>query len=515
MSIMALQARDNWRLQSSHRFFSFIKSFLPIAAVFAAVFALAPSGTAQTSSAVATAVAELRDGRAEEAILTVNAALKVDRQNYKLWSLKGIALDQESHPQEALVAFAQALRLAPDYLPALQGYAQISYRLDEPSKAVPLLQRLLALHPQDTKANAMLGVLEYRQQQYAAAAGHFRSAQVASSNDKLLLQQFGASLVQQRAYAEALSILSKLLAMEPENRDTRYNLALDQFLGGTPKTAAQTLEPLLIGATSENEVFSLGADISLAQGDIKGAVELLRRAMQQYPDNVDNYLQFTAMANDGASFRTGIAVLDLGIARLPGSAALHLARGVLYSQLADYDKAVADFARANELNPRLAVVDAAKGVMESQQKKNGAALETFRLAARQRPNDALTQFLLAEALSEQGPAEGGSDHKEEIAKEEIAAANRAVKLDPTLVAARDLLAGFYLQRGQSDLAGQQSKLALEQNPNDQQAIYHLILALRKGDRKAEVPILVKRLTELRRSEADAHPHYHLTMSQNP
>ena len=506
MSMRVPSIHGKWQFKKLPRSFSLIHSLLLIAIFGAAAFVLAVPGTAQTPSAVATAVAELRAGRAEEAILTVDAALKVDGQNYKLWSLKGIALDQENHPQEALLAFAQALRLAPDYLPALQGYAQISYRHDEPSKTVPVLQRLLALNPQDAKANAMLGVVEYRQQQYAAAARHFRAAQVASSNDKLLLQQFGASLVEQRAYGEALPILSKLLAMEPENHDTRYNLALDQFLGGTPEAAAQTLEPLLISATCENEVLSLGADISLAQGDISGAVELLRRAMQQYPDNVDNYLRFAAMANDGASFRTGIAVLDLGIGKLPGSAALHLARGVLYSQLTDYDKAVADFARANELNPRLAVVDAAKGVMESQQKKNGAALETFRVAARQRPNDALTQFLLAEALSEQGPTERNSDQQEEID-----AANRAVKLDPTLVAARDLLAGFYLQQGQSDRAQQQSELALKEDPNDQQAIFHLILAMRKGDRKAEVPMLVKRLTELRRSEAKTHPRYHLSL----
>ncbi len=506
MSMKEIFIRDNRQSQVLPCFYSFIKSFLLLAVFGAAASILALPGTAQTPNAVANAVAELRGGRAKDAIATVDAALKADGQNFRLWSLKGIALDQENHPREALAAFAQALRLAPDYLPALQGAAQINYRLNDPAKAVPLLQHLLTLHPEDAKANAMLGVLEYRRQQYAAAAGHFRSAQIGDSNDQLLLQEFAASLVEQQAYAGALPVLSKLLAMDPENRDARYNLALDQFLGGTPEAAAQTLEPLLISATCENEVLSLGADISLAQGDISGAVELLRRAMQQYPDNVDNYLRFAAMANDGASFRTGIAVLDLGIGKLPGSAALHLARGVLYSQLTDYDKAVADFARANELNPRLAVVDAAKGVMESQQKKNGAALETFRVAARQRPDDALTQFLLAEALSEQGPTERNSDQQEEID-----AANRAVKLDPTLVAARDLLAGFYLQQGQSDRAQQQSELALKEDPNDQQAIFHLILAMRKGDRKAEVPMLVKRLTELRRSEAKTHPRYHLSL----
>jgi tetratricopeptide (TPR) repeat protein len=501
---------DKWQFKTPQRFFSFRELHLLIVIFGAAASVLVVPGTAQTPSVVATAVAELRGGRAKDAIATIDAALKVDRQDYKLWSLKGIALDQENLPKEALVAYAQALRLVPDYLPALQGSAQISYRLNITDKAIPLLQRLLVLNPQDVKANAMMGVLDYRQQRYAAAVEHFRSAQIVDSNDILLLQEFAASLVEQRAYSEALPILGKLLVMEPESRDARYNLALDQFLEGAPKDAAQSLEPLLIGATSENEVLSLAADISLSQGEIGRAVELLRRAIQQYPDKADNYLRFAAMANDGASFRTGVSVLDLGVARLPGSAELYLARGILFSQLADYDKAVADFERANKLNPRLAMIDAAKGVMESQQNKSRAALETFRIAALRRPNDALTQFLLAEALSEQGPAGGDADHKEEID-----AATRSVKLDPTLVAARDLLAEFYLQQTRPDLAQQQSELALKYDPTDQQAIYHLILALRKGDRKTEVPSLVKRLTELRKLNAEAHPRYRLSMPAAP
>jgi len=122
------------------------------------------------------------------------------------------------------------------------------------------------------------------------------------------------------------------------------------------------------------------ADIAEAQGKVPQAVELLRRVIQQDPGDPEGYLRFAALANENGSFSTGITMLDVGLGALPGSAPLYMVRGVLYSQLADYERAVADFARANELDPQLAAVDSAKGVMQTQQKNSGNAKAAARLA---------------------------------------------------------------------------------------------------------------------------------------
>ena len=56
---------------------------------------------------------------------------------------------------------------------------------------------------------------------------------------------------------------------------------------------------------------------------------------------------------------------------------------------------------------------------------------------------------------------------------------------------------MYLEYGQIELAIEQSRAALEIDPDDQQAVYHLILALRKTDQKGQIPPLLKRLVEIR------------------
>ena len=52
-------------------------------------------------------------------------------------------------------------------------------------------------------------------------------------------------------------------------------------------------------------------------------------------------------------------------------------------------------------------------------------------------------------------------------------------MQPSLVTARNVLAKLYLQSGQNRLAIKECRQALQNDPSDQTALYHLILALRK------------------------------------
>ena len=73
------------------------------------------------------------------------------------------------------------------------------------------------------------------------------------------------------------------------------------------------------------------------------------------------------------------------------------------------------------------------------------------------------------------------------------------------VLAHDLLGKLYLKSGQIERSIEQSRLALKQNPSDQESLYHLIQALRQSGReeKGELPALVKRLSELRQQARNA------------
>jgi tetratricopeptide (TPR) repeat protein len=82
------------------------------------------------------------------------------------------------------------------------------------------------------------------------------------------------------------------------------------------------------------------------------------------------------------------------------------------------------------------------------------------------------------------------------------AAKRAVALRPGLGPAHSVLAKLYLQAGQFADAAEQCRKALEIDPKDQTALYHLIQAMRRDDPNQEIPGLLKKLAALRAEAAE-------------
>jgi tetratricopeptide (TPR) repeat protein len=436
----------------------------------------------------------LRNHDFAQALSLSQAALSRRPDDYRIWTLRGMATSGLGNGLQALTAYQHALKLAPAYLPALEGAAQTEFQLGQEA-ARPLLLKILAQRPDDTTTHAMLGVLEYKKKNCADAVDHFQKAAQTIDRQPEALTEYGTCLAALKRNQDAVAAFAQALALDPAKHEARYNLALAQWDAQLSEEALATLRPLIEATPAEEDALALAAEILESKGDTTRAIELLRTAILASPKSVAPYLQFATLSYDHASPQVGIDILNAGIGQLPDEPRLYLVRGVLLTQLGEFARAAEDFDRASRIDPQLSFLGVAEGLVKSQQHKSTEALAEFRAAVKAHPNDAFAQFLLAEALLEEGKPEGSPEYKEELE-----AATRAVKLDPHLVTAHDLLSGLYYENGQTDLSIEQSRAALALDANDQQAVYHLILALRKAGDKEQVATLLKRLVELR-----AHP----------
>jgi tetratricopeptide (TPR) repeat protein len=183
-------------------------------------------------------------------------------------------------------------------------------------------------------------------------------------------------------------------------------------------------------------------------------------------------------------------MLNAGFQKLPNSAPLHLARGVLYVQLGQYEKAEDDFAQATQLDSTQAFSSVAQGLTQLQRSNVDGALAIIREQLQQNPKDGYLHYLKAEALRQKG-AEPGTAAFEEA----LLAAETAVRLKPRFPLAEDLLGTFYLRQNHLEMARQQFEKVLQSEPNNEAALYHLIVASRKSGRVTELPGLMKRLSE--------------------
>jgi tetratricopeptide (TPR) repeat protein len=180
----------------------------------------------------------------------------------------------------------------------------------------------------------------------------------------------------------------------------------------------------------------------------------------------------------------------------PKAAPLYFARGVLYVQMAQYDKAEADFERAYQLDPSQSLSVAAQGLAAAQKNDLDGALAKVQKSLSRKPNDAFLLYLQADILSQKG-ADPGSPEFESAMR----SARKAVSLQPSLASSWGVLAKLSLQAGKYQEAAEQCRNALAIDPKDPTTVYHLIQALRRTGDKSEIPELLKRLAVLRQQAA--------------
>jgi len=461
--------------------------------------ALPPFHLAQTAAVSGSAVLDaLQKGQYADALRLSGELLRTEPRSHKVWTLRAVALEKSGQPKEALAAYEQALKLAPDYLPALEGAAQLNYK-SQSAQAVLLLRHITSLQPANSTAHAMLGSLEYRHGDYAQAAADFAAADEAIRSMPDALMVYALSLAHVNRLPDAIARLQQVLALRPDDEAAFYDLALLQWRSNDSTAALSTLQPLLDAHSADARTLRLAAAIHESNSETPAAVELLRAAILANPDDPDSYVDLATLSFTHGSYAVGIDMVSLGLSRLPNSATLYMTRGVLYGQNGDFEKAMADFEHAHKLDPGSSMAASAEGIAQSQRHNHEAALQDFRRQVREHPRDALAHYLLAEALSWASPDSKASGATNPLA-EAISTAKKSILLDPHLVEAYDLLASLELQADQPEQAVKTCRAALAINPKDQQAIYSLILAIRKTGTKDELKGLVQRLTDLRKAD---------------
>jgi cytochrome c-type biogenesis protein CcmH/NrfG len=186
----------------------------------------------------------LRSQEFNKALDLLQTALKESPGNAQLWTMQGAAYSGEGRKKEALASFRNALRVAPDYVLALQGAAQIEYEAGSPA-AVPLLKHLLRLRPGDPTSHGMLAVLEYQQGDCGAAALHFEKAGGLIDSQVDALHAYAICLVKLKQLDRAAKVFQRSVSLEPDDKRERRLLASIQLMAQQPQAAIATLGPLL------------------------------------------------------------------------------------------------------------------------------------------------------------------------------------------------------------------------------------------------------------------------------
>ncbi len=437
----------------------------------------------------------IRSHEYDQALESSKAALKRTPNDFRLWSLEGIVYSLQGKDQDAFASFGRALHFSPDYTVAMRGEVQLYYKSKD-KRAIPLLKTILKLDEKDETANEMLAVLEGRSGECEEAMQHFAVILAAINTHPESLEVYGNCLVQTGQADKAVPIFEQLSALVPQSTYPRYDLAVVLVDTKQNEAAIKVLDQLIAAEPDDADVLSLASDAYEAVGNTPKAVALLRQAIVLSPAMESYYTSFAALCLDHESYQVGIDMIHAGLQRIPDDPSLYLSLGLLYAQLAKYDEAEAAFKNAERLDSKQSLSSYAIDLTEVQKNKSDETVEQVRSQLKDHPNSALLHYLLAKLIFSEG-----NDSDSALAAEALQSALVAVKLKPDMTEARDLLANMYTISGKYGLAVEQCRLALKTNPDDQTAIYHLIVALRHSEKpedRAEGAALVKKLAMLQK-----------------
>ena len=115
---------------------------------------------------------------------------------------------------DAIAAYSQVIRLAPNHVPALNNLAWLN-RDKAPQKAVEYAQKAFQLAPKDPYVLDTLGMLTLRNGDVNRASSLLRDAAARAPKDAQIQLHYGSVLLQQNRAAEAKKVLGAVIKLAP------------------------------------------------------------------------------------------------------------------------------------------------------------------------------------------------------------------------------------------------------------------------------------------------------------
>ncbi|HZK99144.1 MAG TPA: tetratricopeptide repeat protein [Caulobacteraceae bacterium] len=250
-------------------------------------------------------------------------------------------------------------------------------------------------------------------------SAHERPSTISQALEKAILA------VRTQRPAEAERLASRVLKSNRDHLLAAQILGEALLLQDRPEEAVDVLRRAARHGSDPAAETLLGMALA-AVGRSEEALDQLRLATTRRPPFLLAFLQLGDRLGDIGGFGEGIAVLESGLALMPGAEVLRLALGYLHLKRNDRAEARALFSQvlAAGLGRPNALVGLARVMALDGEYEEAADL--YRRVLATRPDDAVTRIALAKCLLETGDRQAGEAALRAAARGDAGLARRAI-----------------------------------------------------------------------------------------
>lgn len=322
------------------------------------------------------------------------------------------------------------------------------------AEAAEKYRAILKRKPDYAEAQANLGVVLGRLDRYEEAVTAYETAFKLAPQFVQIWLNLGILHYRANEFEKAINAFDKFLEAQPNNIQARQLLGLSLIEIGYNTAGIEQLEPTLASAPNDVAVlYSLGL-AQVRTNKMKEAEEIVTRL---------------------AEFQAGIATS-------------YLLKGQLQLARFEFEKAILDLKKAQELNPGLPRLHYSLGLCYYKLGRNKEAAVVFEIEIKQRPKDFTTLYYLALLLE----AEGNFDPAKRYA-------DAALALQPNSTEFLTVLSKILSQQGKNEEAVTALQKAITQDPKDSAKHYLLGKIYRELGRREDAN---REFNETRRLKAE-------------
>lgn len=236
------------------------------------------SGEAPVEEVIAKGDQSFESGDFQAATILYQIAVHQDPQP-DYWFKLGLANSRLGNQELALHAFYQTLEGDPEHEGALEKLGLYYTSRGDVDRAERFLHRLVAVNPENWKAQNSLGVLADLEEDFASARDHYTEALKLRPDLPILWNNLGYSVYLLGELELAATYLERALELDPGHEAARLNLALVYVRQDRYEQALATFLETTDAATAYTNVGYL----AYKTGDYHRATELLTEAIKQSP----------------------------------------------------------------------------------------------------------------------------------------------------------------------------------------------------------------------------------------
>jgi tetratricopeptide (TPR) repeat protein len=444
------------------------------------------------SAARHAAASAISSGQYNQALGLLAPLLRAHPRDPSLWTLRGLAQERMGQTNASLLSFDRALSIDRAFAPALEGASEAAYQHND-SRASQYLQRLLVVAPANETANAMAAVLAYQSNDSTGAVNYFQRSGDEVYKNENALSEFADCLIRNEQLSQSIQVLDRGSQLHPNSVQLKYNLAIAQLRSHHPGEAIKILSPL--AGEKDSGLLNLLASAYTQTNRPDDAFRTLEDAILINPNEESNYMDLAILCLEHQQENRSVIAATAGIAKIPKASSLFLIRGVAYAQLAAYDKAESDFAVAAQLDPNRPNSTIAMSLLYSDRNQLDKEKALLQEQVKLTPDDAVTNYLLADLLVRDGAKPGDEAFSE--AKADLA---RSLAAQPDSAEAQILMGKLCQQENHLSEALDHIQRALKVEPDNRSGLNREFVLLRKLDRNSEAADVLDHLRTVLNNE---------------